>query len=175
MTELMELEADDEGVARVAHVTGGVLVGHDGSGCGREALQWAAGLASRAGYPLHVLRAWKITTAPQPATLEPGYVPPLEDFEKAVLEELEAHVAAAGLDPELPVTCHVAHGNPARRLIESAAGADLLVVGARGLGGFAGLVLGSVSDQCVRHAPCPVTVVRTGTAARGAAESSDEG
>jgi nucleotide-binding universal stress UspA family protein len=172
MTELMDLEADDEGVARVAHVTGGVLVGHDGSECAQEAVQWATGLASRAGYPLHVLRAWKITTAPQPATLEAGYVPPLEDFEKAVREKLEAHVAAAGLDPALVVSCHVAHGNPARALIESAAGADLLVVGARGRGGFAGLVLGSVSDQCVRHAPCPVTVVRTGTAAHEAAGGS---
>jgi nucleotide-binding universal stress UspA family protein len=172
MTELMDLEADDEGVARVAHVTGGVLVGHDGSECAQEAVQWAAGLASRAGYPLHVLRAWKITTAPQPATLEAGYAPPLEDFEKAAREKLEAHVAAAGLDPALVVSCHVAHGNPARALIESAARADLLVVGARGRGGFAGLVLGSVSDQCVRHAPCPVTVVRTGTAAHEAAGGS---
>ena len=166
MTELMGLEADDDGVAKVADVAGGVLVGHDGSECAHEALQWAAGLAARAGYPLHVLRAWKITTAPQPATLEPGYVPPLEDFEKAVQDELEAHVAAARLDPELSVTCHVTHGSPVRGLIESAARADLLVVGARGRGGFAGLVLGSVSDQCVRHAPCPVTVVRTGTALR---------
>ena len=165
MTELMDLEADDDGVARVADVAGGVLVGHDGSECAQEALQWAAGLALRAGYPLHVLRAWKMTTAPQPATLEPGYIPPLEDFERAVREELEAHVAGAGLDPALPVTCHTAHGTPARGLIESAARADLLVVGARGRGGFAGLVLGSVSDQCVRHAPCPVTVVRTGTTA----------
>lgn len=174
MTELMDHEADDDGVARVADVAGGVLVGHDGSEHAQEALQWAADLASRAGYPLHVLRAWKVTTAPRPATLEPGYIPPLEDFEKAVREELEAHVAAAGLDPALSVTCHVTHGTPARGLIESAVRADLLVVGARGLGGFAGLVLGSVSDQCVRHAPCPVTVVRTGTSAHGAAERSQD-
>jgi nucleotide-binding universal stress UspA family protein len=174
MTELMDHEADDDGVARVADVAGGVLVGHDGSEHAQEALQWAADLASRAGYPLHVLRAWKMTTAPRPATLEPGYIPPLEDFEKAVREELEAHVAAAGLDPEVSVTCHVTHGTPARGLIESAARADLLVVGARGRGGFAGLVLGSVSDQCVRHAPCPVTVVRTGTAAHGTAERSQD-
>ncbi|SDN71053.1 universal stress protein [Geodermatophilus sp. DSM 45219] len=163
MTQGMDVEEQDDGVARTADVPGGVLVAHDGSDCAREALQWAAGLAVRAGYPLHVLRAWKITTAPQPATWEPGYVPPLEDFEKAVRDELEASVAAAELDPALSVTCHVAHGAAARRIIESAARADLLVVGARGLGGFAGLVLGSVSDQLVRHAPCPVTVVRTGT------------
>jgi nucleotide-binding universal stress UspA family protein len=170
MTELTDREADDDGIAEVADVPGGVLVGHDGSACAQEALQWAADLALRAGYPLHVLRAWKMTTAPRPATWEPGYVPPLEDFETAVREQLEAHVASAGLDPALPVTCHVTHGSPARGLIESAARADLLVVGARGRGGFVGLVLGSVSDQCVRHAPCPVVVVRSGTASGDAAE-----
>ena len=172
MTQGMDVEDQYDGVSRTADVPGGVLVAHDGPDCADEALRWAAGLAARAGYPLHVLRAWKMTTAPLPATWEPGYVPPLEDFEKAVREELEAHVAAAGLDPEVSVTCHVTHGTPARGLIESAARADLLVVGARGLGGFAGLVLGSVSDQCVRHAPCPVTVVRTGTSAHGTAERS---
>ncbi|MBM7804369.1 nucleotide-binding universal stress UspA family protein [Geodermatophilus bullaregiensis] len=169
MTELIDAEADDDGVAEVADVAGGVLVGHDGSACAQEALQWAADLARRAGYPLHVLRAWKMTTAPRPSTWEPGYVPPLEDFETAVREQLEAHVASAGLDPSLSVTCHVTHGSPARGLIGSAARADLLVVGARGRGGFAGLVLGSVSDQCVRHAPCPVVVVRSGTASGVAA------
>jgi nucleotide-binding universal stress UspA family protein len=169
----MDVEDRDDGVARTADVPGGVLVAHDGSDCGREALEWAAGLAVRAGYPLHVLRAWKMTTAPLPATWEPGYVPPLEDFEKAVRDDLEADVAAAGLDPALSVSCHVAHGAPARRIIESAARADLLVVGARGLGGFTGLVLGSVSDQCVRHAPCPVTVVRHGTTLDDAADTAD--
>ncbi|WP_222269884.1 universal stress protein [Modestobacter marinus] len=161
MTEGTDVQSADDGVVRIAQISGGVLVGHDGSEGAEEALQWAAALAARAGWPLHVLRAWRMTTAPQPASWEFGYVPPLPDYEKAVREELEARVAAAHLDPTLSVTCHVTQGSPARGLIESAVGADLLVVGARGLGGFAGLVLGSVSDQCVRHAPCPVTVVRS--------------
>lgn len=165
MSEGFDVEFDDEGVTRVADVPGGVLVGHDGSACSQEALQWAARLAARAGYPLHVLRAWKITTAPRPPSWEPGYIPPFEDFEKAVRADLEADVSAAALDPALSVTCHVTHGTAVRGLIESAVRADLLVVGARGRGGFTELLLGSVSDQCVRHAPCPVTVVRTGTGA----------
>ena len=101
-------------------------------------------------------------------------MPPLTDFEKAALDELEQHVATAGIDPAVPVTCHVVHRAPARGLIESGEGADLLVVGARGRGGFRGLLLGSVSDQVVRHAPCPVTVIRTGqadTLAEDAAEA----
>jgi nucleotide-binding universal stress UspA family protein len=60
------------------------------------------------------------------------------------------------------VRIHVLHRPPVKGLIEAAKRADLLVVGARGLGGFTGLLLGSVSDQCVHHAPCPVTVVRAG-------------
>jgi len=143
-------------------ISGGVLVGHDGSECAQQALRWAAGLAARADLDLHVVRAWGMTTAPRPASWEPGYVPPLTDFEQAVLAELDGCVAAADLAPGVRVQTHVLHRPPAKGLIESAKGADLLVVGARGRGGFSGLLLGSVSDQCVHHAPCPVTVVRTG-------------
>jgi nucleotide-binding universal stress UspA family protein len=64
------------------------------------------------------------------------------------------------------VTTHVLHRAPAAGLIETARGADLLVVGARGHSGFVGLLLGSVSDQCVHHAACPVTVVRAGSGGR---------
>ncbi len=158
-------------VAEAVHLDGGILVGHDGSRCAQEALTWAARLAVRADMDLHVLRAWSMTTAPRPSTWSPGYVPPLEDFEKAAHDELTRHVAGAGLDPAVRVTCHVVHAAPAHAMIASAAGADLLVVGARGRGGFAGLLLGSVSDQVVHHAPCPVTVVRPGYSTRKAAEA----
>lgn len=62
------------------------------------------------------------------------------------------------------VTGEVAEGHPAEVLLKAAAGADLLVVGSRGHGGFAGMLLGSVSSHAVHHAHCPVLVVRTGAA-----------
>ena len=140
---------------------GGVVVGHDGSGCAQEALIWAADLAERARWPLHVVRAWRIATAPQPPTWEPGYVPPITDYEAAVQADLEADVTAVLGERAAGATCHVVHAPPVRALIEAAQAADVLVVGARGRGGFAGLLLGSVSDQVTHHAPCPVTVVRS--------------
>jgi nucleotide-binding universal stress UspA family protein len=60
-------------------------------------------------------------------------------------------------------TCvHVVHAPPAKALLTAAKTADLLVVGTRGLGGFERLLLGSVAEQCIRHAACSVLVVRTG-------------
>jgi nucleotide-binding universal stress UspA family protein len=115
-----------------------------------------------------------MVTAPQPPSWTPGYVPPLTDWEKAVHDQLTGHVAAAGLDPAVRVTCHVIHKAPAEGLMNAAAGAHLLVVGARGRGGFRGLLLGSVSDQLVHHAPCPVTVVRTGATGRELGAASDD-
>jgi nucleotide-binding universal stress UspA family protein len=158
-TELAGAEAE---VATRAVPEGGVVVGHDGSGCAQEALTWAAGLAERARWPLHVVRAWRIATAPQPSTWEPGFVPPITDYEQAVLADLESDVVAVlGAERCRTVSYHVVHAPPVKALIEAAQGADLLVVGARGRGGFAGLLLGSVSDQVTHHAPCPVTVVRS--------------
>ncbi|MBB3674930.1 universal stress protein [Modestobacter versicolor] len=157
--ELVGAEAE---VSTRAVPEGGVVVGHDGSGCAQEALTWAAAMAERANWPLHVVRAWRIATAPQPPTWEPGYVPPITDYEKAVQADLEADVAAVlGAERARTATCHVVHAPAVKALIEAAQGADLLVVGARGRGGFAGLLLGSVSDQVTHHAPCPVTVVRS--------------
>jgi nucleotide-binding universal stress UspA family protein len=153
-------------VTEVVQVDGGIVVGHDGSKCAQEALVWAATLAGRADLDLHVVRAWAMMTAPQPSTWSPGYVPPLADYEKAVHDEVTSHVQKAKLDPSVRVTCHAVHKSPAQALMQAAEGAALLVMGARGRGGFAGLLLGSVSGQLVNHAPCPVTVVRPGFSSR---------
>ncbi len=150
-------------VTESVQIEGGILVGHDGSECAQHALRWAGELARRSDMDLHVVRAWSMTSAPRPASWSPGYVPPMEEWSGAVLEELNKHVTAAHLAPAVRLHCHAVHRSPAKALIETAQGADLLVVGARGRGGFGGLLLGSVSDQCVHHAPCPVTVIRTGT------------
>jgi nucleotide-binding universal stress UspA family protein len=162
-------------VREVVRIDGGIVVGHDGSSCAQEALVWAATLAGRAGLDLHVVRAWSMMTAPQPSTWAPGFVPPLSDYEKAVHDELTAHVTAARLHSSVRVTCHVVHKSAAPGLMSAAEGADLLVMGARGRGGFRGLLLGSVSDQLMHHAPCPVTVVRPGALGRGLGVATEQG
>lgn len=138
---------------------GGLLVGHDGSGPASEAVRWAARLAGRLGCTLHVLRTWSMSSSPRPATAEPGYVPPLSDFEDAVLKRLESDVNKLGLPADLDTQCHVLHGSSSRRLLEASAGAEMLVVGSRGAGGFRGLLFGSTADQVVRNARVPVVVV----------------
>lgn len=143
----------DDGI----HLEGGVLVGHDGSASAGQAVRWAAEHAAALGKPLHVLRAWSITDAPTPRTREGGYVPPLDDWEEAVREQLADDIAALDLPGE--VELHVVHGGSARSLIAAAQGADLLVVARRGEGGFRGLGFGSTADQVVQHAPCPVITV----------------
>jgi nucleotide-binding universal stress UspA family protein len=141
---------------------GGILAGHDGSAAAADAVRWASRLAGRLGTPLHVVRTWSISSAPRPATATPGYVPPMSDFEAAVLDRLRSDVERLGLPAELDVQCHVLHGAAGRRLLEASGGAEMLVVGTRGEGGFRGLLFGSTADQVVRHAKRPVVVVPVG-------------
>jgi len=148
-------------------IDGGILVGHDGSEHAAVALRCAADLAKRFGCPLHVVRTWAMSNAPRPDTWSPGFVPPLCDYEAAVMKAIIEDVKAAGLTPGDDVAVHVVHGALVRRLVEASKGADLLVIARRGRGGFAGLGLGSVTDQCIRQAACPVAVAP-------AREASDE-
>jgi nucleotide-binding universal stress UspA family protein len=142
-------------------INGGVVVGDDGSPVSRAAVVWAAQDAARRGSTLHVLQAWSMTKAPRPSTWVPGYVPALPDWEAAVIQNLESRCANLLADTAgVAFEVHAVHAPAARALIEASEGADLVVVGTRGWGGFKGLVLGSVAEQVVRHAHCPVTVVR---------------
>lgn len=146
-------------VTTTLELSGEILVGHDGSPASAEAVRWAAALAERLGSPLHVIRTWSLSSAPRPATAEPGYVPPMTDFESAVAERLRTDVTGLGLPDGLTVECHTLHGSAGRRLLEASKGAEMLVLGSRGGGGFRGLRFGSTADQVVRHAVCPVVVV----------------
>lgn len=141
--------------------TGPLVVGHDGSKFADFALEWALEWATRAGLEVKVVRAWTMRTAPRPATQELGFVPPASDFEEAVREALSTDINDIVLRfPQVKVTTTAVRGQPANVLLQASEGASLLAVGPRGLGGFKGLMLGSVSDYVVSQANCPVVVVR---------------
>lgn len=141
--------------------SGPIVVGHDGSNFANQALRWALEMAQRAEMPVTIVRAWTMRTAPRPKTQEIGFVPPSADFADAVRQKLTADVAELlAAFPDVDVTLQVDRGQPANVLVDAAEHASLLVVGPRGLGGFKGLVLGSVSEHAVESAPCPVVVVR---------------
>jgi len=137
-----------------------ILVGVDGSRGSRKALAWAAAEAADHGADLIVINVWERQVPPPSGS---GSVPlgeapdagggAADELVRIIKEEL-------GDDPPVLAQPVVKHGRPAEVLIEESAGADLLVVGTRGHGGFAGLVLGSVSQHVAAYAQCPVTVVR---------------
>jgi Universal stress protein UspA and related nucleotide-binding proteins len=139
-----------------------VVIGFDGSAFAEHALRKGLAIAASLGAPVRIVRAWTISSAPRPRSWAPGYVPPVDDYAEAIREQLAGEVAAALADyPELAVSLEVPHGAAGRELVKASADARLIVVGTRGLGGFAGLLLGSVSDEVVEHADCDVLLVRT--------------
>jgi nucleotide-binding universal stress UspA family protein len=138
-----------------------LVVGHDRSAGADAALELALQLASELKAPAVILRAWSMVTAPRPANWAFGYVPSEDELAEAVHDELLADTRAlTARFPDVDLTFRVDHRGPARALIGASREARMLVVGSRGLGGFGELVLGSVSDQCVRYAACPVLVAR---------------
>jgi nucleotide-binding universal stress UspA family protein len=137
-----------------------VLVGVDGSRGSRKALTWAAAEAAEHGADLVVLRVWEHRLPPpagNPAVPTEGVS---DDGTEASEELVQIIKEELGDDPPVVAQPVVKQGRAAEVLIEQSAGADLLVVGTRGHGGFAGLVLGSVSQHVAAYAQCPVTVVR---------------
>lgn len=148
-------------VVEHVHPSGGVVVGDDASRCGAKAVRYGLEEARRRGTTLHVVLAWSIVNAVRPPDLEHGYVPSLEESEKATRDAEERRVAElVGPEPGVPVEVHVVHHPAVPTLLEASRTADVLVVGTRGRGGFERLLLGSTAEQCVRYAEVPVVVVR---------------
>ena len=138
---------------------GRVVVGIDGSEGARAALSWAADEARRRGAVLHVVHAYSYPAFPVSFGSYPDLVDPRVVEEAA--EELTSKEVASVLDPEQGrgVLLDTQSGPAAAVLVDASKGADMLVVGSRGRGGFAGLLLGSVSQQCAHHATVPVVIV----------------
>jgi nucleotide-binding universal stress UspA family protein len=141
---------------------GSIVVGVDGSDSSRAALHWAHDEAAHHGASLTVVTAWHLPTLPMSppfgAIPAEGYDVQPKRNALAVLEALVAGLEAR--EPAVDVRSVIVEGNPAKVLIERSAECDLLVVGSRGLEGFSGMLLGSVSQHVVAHAECPVVVVK---------------
>lgn len=138
-----------------------IVVGVDGSGTSRAALRWAIRQAKLTGASVDAVAGWRYPSsygwAPSPGPLD------LAGDAKNVL--IAALNEVSGLEPDVLVRPVVAEGHAAEVLLRAASGADLLVVGSRGHGGFASALIGSVSMHCVLHAQCPVLVFRDGAEA----------
>jgi nucleotide-binding universal stress UspA family protein len=137
--------------------SGTVVVGVDGSFQARSALKWAADEAGRRGSMLRILCA----EIADPAHLPPWFDPKTSDVTgcQAIVDDAEGLVATG--HPSVFATAEVMDWPAAVALTEASGAADLLVVGSRGSGPFQELLLGSVSDQCIQYAHCPVVVVHT--------------
>jgi nucleotide-binding universal stress UspA family protein len=138
---------------------GKIVVGVDGSDGSREALRWAFAEATLRNDALEVVIVWQYPITASLPTF--GAMTTPDDFETDARSTLLTLLDNEGINVEspIPVSTLVAEGNAARALLDASDSADLLVVGSRGHGGFAGVLVGSISQQCVHHAKCPVVVV----------------
>lgn len=130
-----------------------IVVGVDGSPESVDALRYAAQFAQFSGATIDAVIAWQY---PYPIGWAMPEWDPREEARKVIIAAAEE---AFGEHRPAGTNLLVREGNAAKVLLESSAGAQLLVVGSRGRGGFAGLRLGSVSAHCAEHATCPVLVL----------------
>jgi nucleotide-binding universal stress UspA family protein len=135
-----------------------IVVGVDGSEGAKGALRFALDEARLRGAAVRAVAAWHVPSAAYGGPSDTPDMALIRRMEPEARSALERAVAEAGdLTVELEVV--VREGAPAQVLLDESQDAELLVVGSRGLGGFRGLLLGSVSQQCSHHASCPVVIV----------------
>ena len=137
---------------------GRILVGVDASAHAARAVAWAAGEAAARGLPLHLVNALDLPGRGAGVLIPPEYVAAGRSGSKLLLEQLAEEVSRR--DPTLRVTIETSEFGAAETLITLGGDGDLVVTGTRGHGGFAGLLLGSVSLRTAAHAHCPTIVVR---------------
>ena len=137
----------------------GIVVGVDGSGHSRKALETAVAEAAAHGVPLTVLVIHQAVRDVYGSASHYGDDAALtEKAKEAAQAETDQVLAALGSQPT-SVTVTAVHGLPADELIKASQGADMIVLGRRGMGGFVRLLMGSVSSQVAQHALCPVLIV----------------
>lgn len=139
-----------------ATAIGRVVVGVDGSPASRAALRLAAEVAERFGAVLLAVETWEFNPI---GALTTGGPTDLDELQRAAEHRLERVVSEELGDAAAGVERLVAAESPVTVLLREGEKADLLVLGSRGLGGFKGLLVGSVSQQITHHAPCPVLIV----------------
>ena len=141
----------------------GVIVGIDGSAHSARALEWAVKQAAVQHAAVTVITVNTVPASPwsgHPVVLAPD--PAVLDRMRQAAEEMTVKVTSQlGEARPASVSVRAVNGFPSKELIDASRDADLLVVGSRGAGGFARLMVGSTSDQVVHHAHCPVVVVRS--------------
>jgi nucleotide-binding universal stress UspA family protein len=134
-----------------------IVVGVDGSDTSIAALRWAADQAKRSGATVVAVHAWEYPFVGD--MTGSAVMPDREILVEGARAVLAAAIDKAGLPADVAVVPEAIEGPPSRTLIDRSSGAELLVVGARGHGGFLSLLLGSVATQAVNHATVPVVVV----------------
>ena len=140
----------------------GVVVGIDGSPGSMTALRFGLEEARLRGTTLHVVAAWQLPAMAYAGGAGVGVADLSAELNTRAGNAVDE--ALDGIDVgDVPVEQHVLEGHPAGVLVDAGAGADLLVVGSRGLGGFARMLLGSVGHEVAHHAPCPTVIVPTTT------------
>jgi nucleotide-binding universal stress UspA family protein len=139
----------------------GIVVGVDGSDASQHALEWAVKHAALEHAPLTVLAVHQVAVSAWTASpiIYPEDRPEQERVRQAAEEAVSKTISRLGDARPGSVTVRGVSGQPAQALIEASHDADMVVVGARGGGGFARLLTGSVCSQVVNHAACPVVVV----------------
>jgi nucleotide-binding universal stress UspA family protein len=139
--------------------TSRIVVGVDGSEPSKSALRWATSLAQQLGCTVQAVGAWQLPLGAGMSAAVPDWDP--ESATRTVVRDTVRDVL--GEHPPVAVEIAIREGNAAHVLIAAAERARILVVGSRGRGGFAGLLLGSVSTACAAHSQCPVLVVHGDT------------